>query len=145
MQGGETAALERLKYYLWDKDLAATYKETRNGMLGGDYSTKFSPWLAHGCLSPRQVYHEVKKYESKRTANKSTYWILFELLWRDYYHFFALKHGSSMFFETGITGKHMEWNSDKEVRPLPVCSRLLRGVQLDGSQVQVQTACARIT
>lgn len=41
-------------------------------MLHEDESTKFSPWLAMGCLSPRLVYHEVKKYESQRTANKST-------------------------------------------------------------------------
>ena len=58
-QGGETAALARLKYYLWDSDLLATYFDSRNGMLGGDYSTKFAPWLAAGCLSPRMVFHEV--------------------------------------------------------------------------------------
>lgn len=28
---------------------------------GGDYSTKFAPWLAHGCLSPRTIYHEIKR------------------------------------------------------------------------------------
>lgn len=72
--GGETAALKRLRYYLWDSDLVATYFDTRNGMLGGDYSTKFAPWLALGCLSPRTVHAELKKYEQKRTANKSTYW-----------------------------------------------------------------------
>lgn len=26
------------------KDAVATYKETRNGLIGVDYSTKFSPW-----------------------------------------------------------------------------------------------------
>lgn len=45
------------------------------GMTVGDDSTKFSPWLATGCLSPRMVYHELKKYESQRTSNKSTYWV----------------------------------------------------------------------
>lgn len=73
-RGGETAALQRLRYYLWDSDLVASYFDTRNGMLGGDYSTKFAPWLALGCLSPRTVYAELKKYEQQRTANKSTYW-----------------------------------------------------------------------
>ena len=30
--------------------------------------SKLSPWLAHGCLSPRLLYEEVKRYErlSKR-------------------------------------------------------------------------------
>ncbi|MEM9992461.1 MAG: deoxyribodipyrimidine photo-lyase, partial [Bacteroidota bacterium] len=50
-KGGEQAGLDRLDYYLWDTDAAKTYKETRNGLVGGDYSTKFSVWLAHGCLS----------------------------------------------------------------------------------------------
>lgn len=60
-QGGEAVALARLKYYLWDSDLIADYFNSRNGMLGGDYSTKFSPWLALGCLSPRTIYHEIQK------------------------------------------------------------------------------------
>ena len=33
-KGGEAAALARLKYYLWDSDLIATYFDTRNGMVG---------------------------------------------------------------------------------------------------------------
>nr|POF16934.1 cryptochrome dash, chloroplastic/mitochondrial [Quercus suber] len=64
--GGESAALGR--------DLLRIYKETRNGMLGPDYSTKFSPWLASGSLSPRFIHEEVKRYEKEREANNSTYW-----------------------------------------------------------------------
>eukprot|EP00798_Chlamydomonas_sp_ICE-L_P024755 gene24755-10394_t len=41
--------------------------------------------LAIGCLSPRRVYHEIKKYEDQRKSNKSTYWVIFELIWRDFY------------------------------------------------------------
>jgi deoxyribodipyrimidine photo-lyase len=115
VQGGETAALKRLKYYLWDKNLLKDYFNTRNGMLGGDYSTKLSPWLAHGCISPRTIYHEIKKYEEKREANKSTYWAVFELIWRDFYRFFAVKHGSKIFFETGISGQKLKWNKDMQV------------------------------
>lgn len=42
--GGETSALERVRHFLWDTDAVATYKETRNGMIGAEYSTKFSAW-----------------------------------------------------------------------------------------------------
>ena len=42
--GGETSAIERLHSYLWGTDSISTYKETRNGMIGTDYSTKFSTW-----------------------------------------------------------------------------------------------------
>jgi deoxyribodipyrimidine photo-lyase len=70
LQGGEKVALQRLKYYLWEGDLLKDYFNTRNGMLGGDYSTKFSAWLSHGCLSPRTVYHEIQRYQSERVQNK---------------------------------------------------------------------------
>merc|ERR1712238_632609 len=86
-----------VKDYIWDKDLLRKYFDTRNGMLGSDYSTKFAPWLAHGNLSPRYVASECRKYEKERIENKSTYWVVFELLWRDYFKFFAHKHGKSMF------------------------------------------------
>ena len=47
-KGGETEALERLEHYFAGdaNSHAANYKETRNGMLGVDYSTKFSAALA---------------------------------------------------------------------------------------------------
>lgn len=80
-------ALERVKYYLWDSDLVAEYFNIRNGMLGGDYSTKLSAWLAHGCISPRYIASEIERYQSQRTKNKSTYWVIFELLWRDYFRY----------------------------------------------------------
>ena len=80
-QGGETAALARLKHYIWDGDCLKDYFETRNGMLGPDYSSKFAPWLAQGCLSPRTVAQECARYEEQRVKNKSTYWLIFELIW----------------------------------------------------------------
>ncbi len=110
--GGETAGLERIDYYLWQSNLLATYKETRNGMLGGDYSSKFSPWLALGCVSPRYIYSQVQKYERERTANDSTYWLIFELLWRDYFRFVAAKHGDKLFKISGLQGINLPWSED---------------------------------
>lgn len=46
--GGETVALDRSHYYIWKSKLIRTYKDTRNGLLGMDYSSKYSPWLALG-------------------------------------------------------------------------------------------------
>ncbi|XP_050406718.1 cryptochrome DASH [Patella vulgata] len=112
-KGGESTGLERIDYYLWQTDKVAHYKETRNCMIGSDYSTKFSPWLAHGCLSPRFIYSEIKRYEKERTANQSTYWVLFELLWRDYFRYVALKYGDKIFYPGGIQGKHIPWKTDK--------------------------------
>ena len=111
-RGGETAGLERLRYYLWDSDLVKTYKETRNQMLGGDYSTKFSIWLAQGCLSPKQIYAELKRYEAERGKNRSTYWVFFELLWRDFFRLMGKKHGNAIFQKGGIKGEPNESLSD---------------------------------
>ncbi|KAK3268443.1 Myosin-3 [Cymbomonas tetramitiformis] len=111
-KGGETAALARLQYYLFDSDLLATYFETRNGMLGGDYSTKLAPWLAHGTISPRTIVEEIRKYEKARVENKSTYWVIFELIWRDYFKFFGLKHGDSIFHLEGTVGGRQSWRKD---------------------------------
>ncbi|WVZ79070.1 hypothetical protein U9M48_026696 [Paspalum notatum var. saurae] len=111
--GGESAALARVHEYFWKKDQLKVYKETRNGMLGPDYSTKFSPWLASGSLSPRYICEEVKRYEKQRVANDSTYWVLFELIWRDYFRFLSAKYGNSIFHLGGPRKVMLRWNQDQ--------------------------------
>lgn len=108
-RGGETAALERLRWYGWETDALRQYKITRNGLLGSDYSSKFSAWLALGCLSPRRIFAEVQRYEAERVKNESTYWLIFELLWRDYFRFVARKYGTRLFSRQGIQGKRVPW------------------------------------
>ncbi|OUZ99235.1 Cryptochrome/DNA photolyase [Macleaya cordata] len=110
--GGESAALGRVYEYFWKKDLLRVYKETRNGMLGPDYSTKFSPWLAFGNVSPRFLYKEVKRYEKDRLANDSTYWVLFELIWRDYFRFISIKYRNSIFHLGGPRKVESKWSQD---------------------------------
>lgn len=103
-QGGMRAGQERLEAYTFRSGMLSRYKQTRNGMLGWDYSSKFSPWLAWGCLSPREIYWKVQQYESQRESNESTYWLVFELLWRDYFRFIAMKHGCKIWHKHGIKG-----------------------------------------
>ena len=101
-KGGETEAKHRLQHYFYDTKCLSTYKETRNGMVGADYSSKFSPWLALGCISPRYIYAEIKKYEKQFGANDSTYWLVFELLWRDFFRFMFKKYQTKFFLYEGI-------------------------------------------
>ncbi|XP_022855504.1 cryptochrome DASH, chloroplastic/mitochondrial isoform X3 [Olea europaea var. sylvestris] len=110
--GGESAAVSRVCEYFWTKNLLRTYKETRNGMLGPDYSTKFSPWLASGSLSPRFIYEEVKRFERERESNDSTYWVLFELIWRDYFRFLSIKQGNSIFHAGGPRKVEANWSQN---------------------------------
>lgn len=106
-KGGESEAIQRLKHYFFETKAISRYKETRNGMIGADYSSKFSAWLALGCISPRFIYQELKKYETQFGANESTYWLVFELLWRDYFRFMMKKHQSKLFQKSGIRNKEL--------------------------------------
>ncbi len=112
-KGGETEALRRLNYYLHETKAISSYKNTRNGMLGDLYSTKFSPWLALGCISAKEIYQQIKKYENQFKANESTYWVVFELLWRDYFRFMMKKYRHKFFLQNGIkeTEKPMQKHS----------------------------------
>lgn len=112
--GGETEALKRLKEYFWEKNAVKSYKQTRNGLIGTDYSTKFSAWIALGCLSPREVYWEIKKYEKLNGANDSTYSLYLELLWRDYFRFMFKKYGNKFFQKAGLNGNIPEESGNQK-------------------------------
>lgn len=91
--GGETAALARVQHFIFGTNL-------RQGvsMIGAYYSTKFSPWLAHGCLSPRHVIMETKRYTVVNGAPyKATNLMINDLLKRDFCKFFTVKHGDAIF------------------------------------------------
>jgi deoxyribodipyrimidine photo-lyase len=101
-EGGEDAALSNLEYYFSKTDLASNYYESRNDSLGRDYSTKCSAYLSSGCLSPKYLYQQLKIYESNHGESKSTYWIFFELLWRDFFRLIGKKYKEKIFLKGGI-------------------------------------------
>jgi len=99
-QGGERSAmLHRQQYF--DSTAAHHYKQTRNALDGALSSTRFSPWLANGCQSARQVLADLRHYEAREGSNESTYWIYFELLWREYFQWYARRHGKRLFLTGG--------------------------------------------
>lgn len=112
IEAGEQAGLQRMQSYLWDLDRLKVYKETRNGLVNWDDSSKFSPWLSVGALSPRTVYWEIRRYESERIKNDSTYWLIFEVLWREFFRLIAEKWGAQLF--TGMNGtQDVHWPERK--------------------------------
>ena len=113
-KGGESQAKKRIEQYFWKTKNLSEYKETRNGLVGEDYSSKLSAWLANGSISPKQIYYEVKKYEKEITSNQSTYWLIFELIWRDFFKYVSLKHGNKIFKIGGILEKDLNWNRDTD-------------------------------
>jgi len=110
-KGGEDEALKRVNHYM---NYIHDYFETRNEMCGLDSSTKFSPYLACGAISPRTVYKILKKEEEKTFSSKSSYWIYFELLWRDFFHMVMLQSKNKLFLKTGLKNIDFNFNTNKK-------------------------------
>lgn len=99
-KGGEKQALVRLKSYFFETKKVIDYKKTRNNLLGINCSTKFSPWLSNGSISVKTIYKELKRFEDEYEANSSTYWVYFELLWREFFKH-AVRYHKNNFFKLG--------------------------------------------
>lgn len=112
IKGGESSAFERIQHFFQDTQCLSSYKETRNGLMEWDDSSKLSPYLCVGSIHPLRIYSEVLAYEKEFGANESTYWLIFELLWRDYFKFYAFKHQKKLFSLEGPLGKKMSPKSD---------------------------------
>lgn len=149
--GGEAAALARLEDYVGHSGgdgwvgghKAKKYKDTRNGMIGEGFSTKFASLLALGVLSPKAVgwrVGELLEYVGKdKDTRKNVYCrshhltqtsafhslivlgILFELLWRDYFQYTTLKYSkvkaSSLFDPTGYSSQVKLYPESERPKP----------------------------
>ena len=120
-QGGEQSAQTHIQQY-FERRLPDTYKQTRNQLIGMDYSSKFSPWLALGSCSARSIAKQISEYEVQYGANDGTYWLWFELLWRDYFRFLHFKFGKKLYHSKGLSKtpsnpfdskKFIQWSSGK--------------------------------
>lgn len=131
------------------------YKDTRNGLLGTEFSTKLSAWLALGCVTARQVHTRLLEFEDGRVdrwkgtvgygkgENNGSAAVRFELLWRDYMRLCTRKFGPRLFRLEGFRNeKTYAWKtpgakgSGSEVDDL--LKRFLRGTTgtalIDASQ-----------
>ncbi len=112
-KGGESAGLARLDAYLAGPIF--TYRQTRNSFVGDTFSSRLSPYLALGCLSPREVYTRLRKTEKEHGANDSTYWLFFELLWREYFRWLLRKEGGRFFAAGGLRSMNIPWQHDEKL------------------------------
>lgn len=113
-KGGENQALKRIENYFFDTQNLSQYKQTRNGLIGADYSSKLSAWLANGSVSAKTIYWKVKEYEDEFGANEDTYWLIFELIWRDYFKYISLKFGNKIFQIDGILNVKYDWKFNQK-------------------------------
>jgi deoxyribodipyrimidine photo-lyase len=82
LRGGETRARERLARFLSDDVLA--YDDNHDA-LGADRTSRLSPYLHFGCLSPREI-------EARLPGGKGAAAFRRQLCWRDFYHHVLLHH-----------------------------------------------------
>ncbi|KAL8387153.1 hypothetical protein RB595_010118 [Gaeumannomyces hyphopodioides] len=111
-RGGEDAAQERLGYVL-SSGIMSKYKQTRNGLVGADFSTKLSAYLAQGCITARQVHEALvgledgtnPKLEGAEGFGKGETddikAVREELMWRDYMRLYTKKIGAKLFSVDG--------------------------------------------
>lgn len=111
--GGESQVWDHLESYIWTEQYIKNYKETRNGLVGISYSSKFSPWLANGSISARSIFWQIRKFEREVKKNSSTYWLIFELIWRDYFKYVSLKEGDKIFRLGGIHQREYDWKNEE--------------------------------
>ena len=92
VKGGEIEGLKHLEALL--QEGATTHvKKAKAAVSQPGFTSRLSPWLALGCLSPRKVYWQVKAAEAKYGANPNFNQLILGLLWRDYFRFMFKKHG----------------------------------------------------
>lgn len=151
-KGGETQAQSHIINYL-SSDALSHYKQTRNALMGFTHSSKLSAWLNSGALSVRQVHAQVCQYEQKHGRNESSQWMIFELLWREYFHWLSLSQSQSLFTFKGLrknpplTGYYAErfqkWSQGNTAYPLVnACMRELNATgYLSNRGRQIAASC----
>ena len=105
VRGGSSAGHRRLQQWAFGEQAILDYKQTRNCLDGLDGSSSLSPWLALGSLSAREVAAQITRFEAEVTANESTQWLMYELLWREFFHWRALGDDINLFRLGGEPGK----------------------------------------
>ncbi|KAK3336111.1 putative cryptochrome [Cercophora scortea] len=127
-EGGESVAQTRLNHLVQSEGMK-NYKDTRNGLIGTEFSTKLSAYLALGCVTSRQIHHILVGYEDGTNKafesvdgygggeNEGTKAIRFELLWRDYMRLCHQKFKHKLFRLEGFKSGADEYKEgDKKIK-----------------------------
>jgi deoxyribodipyrimidine photo-lyase len=113
--GDEASGLARLRHYCLESDGLRHYKERRNGLVGTEFSSKFSPYLAIGSLSVRRIWQTVLDYQARCGADEGSEWMKQELLWREFFLWTAQLHGASFGAPGGLQNRRSEAIEDREL------------------------------
>ena len=102
LAGGEPSAQAWLNSYVFEQRYIRHYKATRNQLIGEGFSSRMSAYLAWGCLSPRTLWQQTLAYDAQYGDSEHSYWLRFELLWREFFHWSLRHYGDQYFYYSGI-------------------------------------------
>lgn len=105
---------QHLQNYIWNKKHILHYKQTRNGLVKFYDSSKFSIGLSFGLYSPLEIFKNVVAFEDQFRSNSSTYWLKFELLWRDYFKMISDQVGDQLFYSKGLCEENKSYYSKSD-------------------------------
>ncbi|MFD6336737.1 cryptochrome/photolyase family protein [Streptomyces sp. NPDC060131] len=103
-EGGEKVARERLA--AWLADGIASY-EDRHDDLSGDATSRLSPYLHFGCLSPVEL---VRRARRRRGPGAAAF--VRQLAWRDFHHQVLAARPASAWSDYRTRGDH--WRTDEK-------------------------------
>ncbi|WP_059102964.1 cryptochrome/photolyase family protein [Shouchella shacheensis] len=110
-RAGEVNGRERLKTFL--NDGLATYHEERD-VPAIDGTSRLSPYLRTGALSPRMVHKALQIVEDKYGGSKGADTFIQELAWRDFYNMIYYAHPNGKDEEWNQTYRNLDWSYDEE-------------------------------
>jgi len=113
-RGDEPTALARLQHFCFGSDGLTHYKARRNGLVGTEFSSKLSPFLAIGSLSVRRIWQEILRYQALHGADEGSEWLKQELLWREFFLWSEQRHGAAFHAATGLQNRQPDWIEDRQ-------------------------------
>lgn len=111
-KGGEREGLKRLEDYFSDVDAVRSYTDTKDEIGGSNFSTSLSPYLAQGCISPKQVFAAIQTFKERYGNHKSLEDLFHQLMYRDFLRFMVKKYGAVVFDKGGLRELPLDKLSD---------------------------------
>lgn len=112
--GGESQGLAQLADY-FSSPYPAQHKQLSANLDGWNNSSKLSPWLALGNISARKFVEELEHYQRTHAENDSTEQLFEEMIWREYFQWYALANGERLFELSGVAGSGANGRFDQSV------------------------------
>lgn len=105
MAGGETAGRERMER--WLAQGVDRYHE-HNDELSNDGTSRLSPYLHFGCISPRELESALSDSDGARAYHR-------QLCWRDFYNYVIFNFPHNAVEEFQERYRHYNWGTDKKL------------------------------